>query len=80
MLKVFSVDTVKYIGKPESYERPVNPVKLTVTDIRGDVDKYSLDGNGFAIYNFASAEKDFVDDDKIKAEYYAETERLLKEA
>jgi hypothetical protein len=75
-----STHPAQYVGKPETYERPVNPTNVTVTDIRGDVDKYTLDGQGFQIYNFASAEKDFLDDEKIKAEYYPETERLLKEA
>jgi hypothetical protein len=69
-----------YIGKPETYERPVNPVDVTVNDIKGETDKYTLDRNGFQIYTFPSAEKDFLDDEKIKAEYYPETERLLKEA
>jgi hypothetical protein len=70
----------QYIGKPETYERPVNPVDVQVYDIRGETDKYTLDKQGFQIYNFPSAEKDFQDDDKIKAEYYPEVERLLKEA
>lgn len=69
-----------YIGKPESYERPTQPLDVQVYDIKGEVDKYTLDGNGFQIYTYPSAEKDFRDDDKIKAEYYPETERLLKEA
>lgn len=69
-----------YIGKPETYERPIDPVDVTVNDIKGETDKYTLDGNGFQIYTFPSAEKDFLDDEKIKAEYYPETERLLKEA
>jgi hypothetical protein len=69
-----------YVGKPETYERPVDPVEVTINDIRGETDKYNLDSNGFQLYNFPSAEKDFLDDDKIKAEYYPETERLLKEA
>lgn len=53
---------------------------MTVYDIRGETDKYSLDRQGFQIYTYPSAEKDFVDDDKIKVEYYPEVERLLKEA
>ncbi|KPI42179.1 uncharacterized protein AB675_5458 [Cyphellophora attinorum] len=69
-----------YVGRPETYERPVDPVEVTINDIRGETDKYNLDSNGFQLYNFPSAEKDFLDDDKIKAEYYPETERLLKEA
>lgn len=69
-----------YVGKPETYERPIDPVEVTVHDIRGEAEKYSLDGNGFQLYNFPSTEKDFLDEERIKAEYYLETERLLKEA
>ena len=69
-----------YVGKPETYERPTHALDVTVTDIRGDVDKYTLDGNGFQIHSHTSDEKDFLDDDKIKAEYYPETEQLLKDA
>lgn len=69
-----------YVGKPETYERPVHPLKVTVHDIRGEEDQYNLDNKGFKIYPHVSKEKDFVDDDKIKAEYYPETEQLLKDA
>ena len=53
---------------------------MTVHDIAGDEDKYTLDSHGFQIYNHESKEKDFLDDEKIKAEYYPETEQLLKDA
>ncbi|RMZ80624.1 hypothetical protein DV738_g2585, partial [Chaetothyriales sp. CBS 135597] len=69
-----------YAGKPEVPERPVEPLDVVVHDIRGETDKYTLDGNGFQIYSHESKEKDFLDDDKIKAEYYPETEQLLKDA
>ena len=69
-----------YVGKPETYERPYQPTDVTVTDIRGEVDRYTLDGQGFQIHSHTSAEKAFVDDDKIKAEYYPEVEQLLKDA
>jgi len=54
--------------------------KTTVHDISGNEDKYTLDSHGFQIYKHASHEKDFLDDEKIKAEYYPETEQLLKDA
>ncbi|EXJ64198.1 hypothetical protein A1O7_00534 [Cladophialophora yegresii CBS 114405] len=69
-----------YIGKPETYERPVEPLEVTVTDIRGEEKNYNLDKNGFEIYRHTSVEKDFVDDDQIKAQYYPEVEQLLKDA
>jgi hypothetical protein len=69
-----------YVGKPETYERPSEPLEVTVHDIRSQEDQYSLDKNGFQVYRHASAEKDFLDDEKIKALYYPETEQLLKDA
>jgi len=69
-----------YVGRPESYERPTEPLDVTVHDIRGEEGNYSLDKNGFEIYPHRSVEKDFVDDDQIKAQYYPEVEQLLKDA
>ena len=69
-----------YVGKPETYERPFERRSVIVTDVSGNEDKYTLDGTGFQIYNHASLEKDFLDDEKIKREYYPETEQLLKDA
>ena len=68
-----------YVGKPETYERPAEPLEVTVHDIRGEEGKHTLDGTGFQIYRHVSAEKEFLDDEKIKREYYAETEQLLKD-
>ena len=69
-----------YVGKPETYERPTQPFDVTVTDIRGDEQNYNLDKNGFQIHRHSSIEKEFVDDDQIKAQYYPEVEQLLKDA
>lgn len=69
-----------YAGKPETYERPVQPLDVTVHDIRGEEKNYTLDKNGFEIYRHRSTEKDFLDDAQIKANYYPETEQLLKDA
>jgi len=51
-----------------------------VRDIRGEQDNYTLDKNGFQIFIQESVEKDFLDDEQIKAQYYPETEQLLKDA
>lgn len=51
-----------------------------VRDISGDESNYTLDSHGFQIYGHTSQEKAFEDDEKIKAEYYPETEQLLKDA
>jgi hypothetical protein len=69
-----------YVGRPETYERPTEPLAMTVHDIRGREAEYTLDKNGFQIYHYVSREKEFLDDGKIKREYYPETEQLLKDA
>ena len=45
-----------------------------------DIRQYTLDSHGFQIYPHTATEKDFVDDEQIKAGYYPETEQLLKDA
>ncbi|QSZ31932.1 hypothetical protein DSL72_001501 [Monilinia vaccinii-corymbosi] len=67
-----------YMNKPNTYERPVHPVNVTVHDIRGSEDQYTLDTTGFQVVNHASQEKDFEDEERIKSIYYKETEELLK--
>lgn len=74
-----SLPPPSYVGKPETYERPVEPLEVTVHDIRGEEDKYTLDGQGFQIHKHSSVEKDFLDDEQIKAQYYPEVEQLLKD-
>lgn len=68
-----------YVNKPETYERPTEPLEVTVHDIRGEESQYTLDGTGFQTHRHTSAEKDFLDDEKIKREYWPETEQLLKD-
>ena len=69
-----------YVDRPETYNRPSEEHNVTVRDVRGRESEFTLDGNGFQFYKHTSVEKDFVDDDKIKAQYYPETEQLLKDA
>ena len=69
-----------YVGKAETFERPTEQLDVVVHDIRGEEEKYTLDGAGFQIFPHKSAEKDFLDEEKIKAEYYPEVEQLLKDA
>jgi hypothetical protein len=59
--------------------RPHVAQSVTVHDIAGDEDKYSLDSHGFQFVKHESKEKDFLEEEKIKAEYYPETEQLLKD-
>ena len=39
------------VGKPETYERPADSLDVTVNDVRGEVENYTLDRQGFQIYN-----------------------------
>lgn len=69
-----------YVDRPETYDRPFEVHPVTVQDVRGKENQFTLDGNGFQFYKNIAAEKDFLDDEKIKDGYYAETEELLKQA
>ena len=53
--------------------------EVEIYDARGREDKISLDIHGFTHYKHTSAEKDFVDDERVKAIVYPETEALIKE-
>lgn len=69
-----------YVGRPETFYRESDTVEATIHDISGDELEYTLDKNGFQIYYHESKEKDFIDEDQIKSQYYPETEQLLKDA
>jgi hypothetical protein len=68
-----------YVDRPETYGRPFAVHPVTVRDVRGRENEYTLDGSGFQIHRQSANEKEFVDDEKIKSGYYAETEQLLKD-
>ena len=55
-----------------------DPKPVVVRDARGRESEFSLDQNGFQFAKHVSQEKDFVDDEKIKAQYYKEVEEILK--
>jgi len=69
-----------YVGRPETYVKPANAHTVTVHDIRGSEQDYSLDKTGFEIFRHESKEKDFTDEEKIKDIYYKEVEEILKKA
>ncbi|KAL9086250.1 MAG: hypothetical protein Q9159_004256 [Coniocarpon cinnabarinum] len=69
-----------YVGRPETYERPTEPLDVTVNDVRGHEQDYTLDKTGFQFFKHASVEQAFEDDDHIKCVYYPEVEQLLKDA
>lgn len=68
------------IGKGRiTNERPHLPHSVLVSDISGDEDQYTLDSHGFQYCRSESKEKDFVDEDEIKNDYYPECAQLLKD-
>ena len=69
-----------YVGRPETYERPAETRSMPVHDIRGEEDRYTLDGNGFQIFRHASQEVAFEDGVEIERVYYPEIEGILKSA
>ena len=55
------------------------PLEVVVKDISGHEKEYALDTHGFQLVQHTSKQKEFVDEEVIKAEYYPEVEQLLKE-
>ncbi|KAK4126858.1 hypothetical protein N657DRAFT_640720 [Parathielavia appendiculata] len=71
-----------YVDRPyteQVHARPTVEVEVEVTDITGSEDKYTLDSHGFQLVRHESNEKSFLDEERIKAQYYAEVEQLLKD-
>ncbi|KAH8203873.1 hypothetical protein TruAng_001937 [Truncatella angustata] len=69
-----------YIGKGHiTNERPHRPHRFVVSDVSGDEDRYTLDGHGFQYIRHESKEKDFVDEQRIRAEYYPECAQALQD-
>lgn len=66
-------------SKLTTYERPHATLIVTVHDISGNEDKYTLDSHGFQYVKHESGEKEFEDEEKIKEKYYPEVEQLLKD-
>jgi hypothetical protein len=52
--------------------------EVAINDIRGREKEFDMNVNGFTtLQGYNSVEKDFVDDEKIKENYYPEVEKLL---
>ncbi|CZT20557.1 related to 7alpha-cephem-methoxylase P8 chain [Ramularia collo-cygni] len=69
-----------YVDKPQTYERPFESHKVTIQDVTGEESKYNLDSHGFQFIPHVSEEKDFLDDEKIKNQYYKEVDQILRDA
>lgn len=55
-----------------------DPHPVTIHDARGREEEFSLDTSGFQFVKWPSVEKDFDDEERIKARYYPEVEEILK--
>jgi len=55
-----------------------DPHQVRIEDARGREAEFTLDRNGFAFVNAPSQVRDFYDAEEIKAVYYPEVERLLR--
>ncbi|KAH8895764.1 hypothetical protein GQ53DRAFT_792333 [Thozetella sp. PMI_491] len=71
--------TIEEKTEPETFDRPVDVQPVTIHDVTGRESEFTLDGAGFQFHKYAVTEKEFSDDDQIKAGYYAETEQMLKD-
>ena len=65
-------------GTASSLRRKFDPAPVDVRDFRDRTAEFELEKQGFQLVEHKSAEKDFKDDDQIKAVVYPETEALLK--
>lgn len=66
------------IGTAGAYRRKFDERPVDVKDARGREGDFNLDTHGFQYHRKACTEKEFVDDDQIKAVAYPETVELLK--
>lgn len=74
---------VRYVKEPPAGVPEWNgiddPRQVRIEDARGREADFTLDRNGFALVNAPSQVRDFYDPDEIKAVYYPEVERLLRD-
>ena len=66
-------------GTPPRNTRPETH-KVSIVDARDTADRLSLDREGFVLRRQPSAARDFYDEEEIRAVYYPECERLMREA
>ncbi|RAL08868.1 uncharacterized protein BO97DRAFT_459785 [Aspergillus homomorphus CBS 101889] len=71
--------TPNYVGQANTFDRPSNTVSTTIHDVSGHEAEHTLDSHGFQFHPHISAEKEFLDDEKIKRVYYPEVDQLLKD-
>ena len=67
------------VGVPRNSGRQAEH-RVAIRNGRQELDKLSLDTNGFVLTQHETAVRDFYDPEEVKAVYYPEVERLLKKA
>ena len=67
------------IGTAGAYRRKFDERPVQIEDARGHESDFSLDTHGFQYCKRATTEKDFSDDDQVKAVAYPEVQQLLKD-
>ena len=67
------------IGTAGAYRRKFDERPVDIKDARGHEAEFSLDTHGFQYYRRGSKEKDFLDDEQVKAVVYPEVQELLKD-
>jgi hypothetical protein len=77
--KPYSYTYTPPAGTPPANRR-ITAVVMPIYDARSIAGNLSLEREGFTLVHYTSAVRDFYDDEKVKAVYYPESERLLKEA
>ncbi len=55
------------------------PHRVPIHDLRAQADRFTLDGQGFALLDHKTEVTNFDDEDEIRGVYYPEAERLLRE-
>jgi hypothetical protein len=82
-LKRTAEKPARYVMEPPpgvpSWNGVEDPRRVVIEDARGRESEFNLDRNGFALVKAPSLVQDFYDPDQIKAVYYPEVERLLRD-
>ena len=73
-VRVFPASSGLSAVQPETY-----PVTMPIKDIRGAAEKFTLDEQGFQFHRHASRFGDFYNEAAVKAEYYPEVARTVKD-
>ena len=67
------------IGTAGAYRRKFDERRVKIRNERGHETDFDLDTHGFQYCRRCSSEKDFTDDEQVKAVAYPEAQQLLKD-